>query len=76
MLMIGKDTSGRDLDYNIVRVLDLGLRHFSDADLEGFFIVDCFHGRHCLRSVGARGFFRKEWKKIEKLDGSAFGVMA
>ena len=70
-----KHTSGRDLHNNIVRVLDRGLRHFSDADLEGLLVVDGFHGRHCLKSVDGKGSFSKEWKKMEYLKRSVSAVM-
>lgn len=46
-MMGGWYTGGGDLDDGIVGVLDLGLRHLSDADFEGLFVVNCFHHGGC-----------------------------
>lgn len=40
-------TRGCDLDDGIVGMLNLGLRHLSDADLERLLVVNCFHHGGC-----------------------------
>ena len=37
-------TGCSDFYYRIIWMLDTWCRYFSNADLEGLFVVDCFHG--------------------------------
>ena len=44
-------TGCSDFYYRIIWMLDLWCRYFFNADLEGLFVVDCFHGGCSRRHV-------------------------
>lgn len=53
-------TSSCDFDDGIVGMLNLGLRHLADADLERLLVVDCFHHGGCGGRHDCGGVLMKE----------------
>ena len=69
-----RDTSGCDLNNDVVGMLNLWLRYLSDADFKGFLVVDRFHGGHCARACSFPNLTRFKERPEEDSGVEVMGV--